>query len=234
MVGHWPLDEGSGKTAADIASPAHPLTLAGGMSWTDGRWFDADPTDRGVGFDGASAVANTAAAEVIQADQNFSVSTWVRVRVPTGRRVALSQGGTPTRGFTLGSTPAGTDEDGNKLVAFEFALPNPDAAAPAGKKEIVARSEGMVVLMDEWVHLTGVYEAGNKVLSLYVNGDVVDSVDVEFSPVNETGAVRVGRAQNGAAAPAFWLGDIDDIRAFAGALDETQVEFLVADARPKP
>jgi hypothetical protein len=234
VVGHWPLDEGSGKAAADIAAPAHPLTLAGGTLWTDGRWFDADPTDHGVGFDGTSAVANTAAADVIQTDQNFSVSTWVRVRVTTAKRVALSQGGTATRGFTLGSAPAGTDEDGNKLVAFEFALQNPDAAAPVEKKELVARSEGMVVLPDEWVHLTGVYEAGNKVLSLYVNGDAVDSVDVGFSPVNETGAVRLGRAQTGAAAPAFWLGDLDDVRAFAGALDETQVNFLVADARPKP
>jgi hypothetical protein len=145
----------------------------------------------------------------------------------------VSQANAANRGFTLSAVPAGTDEQGSPLVAFEFALPNPDAAAPAGQQEAVARSEGLAVI-GEWVHLAAVYEAGNQLLTLYVNYDEVSSAAVPFVPVNEVGGVRLGRAQVNAAAPAFWLGEVDDVYVFAGALDSAQVLERFLDARPRP
>ena len=114
-------------------------------------------------------------------------------------------------------------------TAFEFALPDPSIAGQLA----VARTAAQVVLPGEWIHVVGVYEAGAKLLSTYVNGESAGHTDVQFSPTNELAALRVGRAQSSSTTPGFWAGDVDDVRAYTGALDSEQVWAVYRDSRPK-
>jgi hypothetical protein len=231
VAGRWRLDEGSGTVAHDTATPAHPLTLSGGVSWQTGRWPD-DATDRALGFNGTNAVGATASVDVVRTDENFSVAAWVKPSDIAARRSAVSKGETAASGFTLGVVPAGPDPQ-TLPASFAFTLANTDPAAPAGQREAVARFD-QPALVDEWVHLIGVYEAGNQLLTLYVNGEWAASTEVEFTPANVTGPLRIGRAQTNAPVPAFWSGDLDEVTAFAGALDEAQAFLLASEVRPGP
>lgn len=41
LVGHWPLDEGAGTTAADVSGNGHAGTLMGDPQWTQGVYEGA-------------------------------------------------------------------------------------------------------------------------------------------------------------------------------------------------
>ncbi len=230
-AGWWRLDEGSGTAAHDAATPAHPLTLSGGVSWQTGRWPD-DPTDRALRFNGTNAVGATAPVDVVRTDENFSVAVWVKPSDLTVARSAVSKGETASGGFTLGVVPAGPDPQ-TQPASFAFTLANTDPAPPAGLREAVARFDQPAPL-DEWVHLIGVYEAGNGLLTLYVDGEWAAATEVSFTPANSTGSLRLGRAQTSAPTPGFWAGDLDEVRVFAGALDDVQAFTLASQVRTGP
>jgi hypothetical protein len=223
-AGRWSLDEGAGATSADSVNPARALTLDGAPSWVGGHQFDVDPTDHALRFNGTSSVAYTAAPEVLDTAGNFSVSVWVRTPDVSAKRVAVSQGAAANTGFTLGVEPA--SGDGARPASFAFTVFNPDPAASADKKEAVVRAE-LPAAPDEWTHLVGVYEAGLRSLTLFVDGEEAPQAKaVPFAMAPTTGAFRLGRAQAKAAAPAFWNGNIDEASVYAGALDASQVWSL--------
>ena len=62
------MDDNTGSTAADAAVPAHPMTIAGGTPWTDGRWAEYNLTDRALALDGVDGTAATASAEIVRND----------------------------------------------------------------------------------------------------------------------------------------------------------------------
>lgn len=226
-VGRWLLDEGTGTTIADAAG-THPLTLTGTSTWRTGRCWDTDPTDKAVSYNTASGTASTTVG-VLPTDQNFSVATWVRLGTleETKRRIVLSQDGTTASGFTLGIAPVATNPDGTTAPA-SFAFTVPDAGATT---EASARWNQSIPI-GEWIHLAGVYESGTHLLTLYVNGEVAASTTVPFTTTPSTGGLRVGRAKTAGNAAWFWLGDVDDVYAYDGALDQSQVNALFFDFRP--
>jgi hypothetical protein len=225
--GRWQLNEGNGTVAADEVTAGRPMTLDGGATWTSGHQPDIDPADHALHFNGTGATASTPqastpAADVVDTGANFSVSAWVRVSDVSVKRTAVSEGVAATTGFTLGIEPPGADPAANP-ASFTFTVFNPDPAAPAGKKEAVVRSQ-VPARVGEWTHLVGVYEPGLHSLMLYVDGQIAAPPTVAgFATVNTPGALRLGRAQTGAAAPGFWAGDIDDVSVYDGGMDSDQV-----------
>lgn len=222
-AGQWMLDEGSGMSAADATAAAHPMTLSGGYSWTTGDLFNSDPTDLAVSFDGMTGVAATAATNIVRTDQNFSVSAWVRPTDDSARHVFLSEDSGSGSGFTLGLLPAGIDGGGQPMpAAFAFTVANPSSPT-----EFVARAATSVVVGD-WVHLVGVYEAGTHQMTLFVNSEAVMTVDVTIAGSAANGALRLGRAQISGSGSSFAAGDVNDVRAFSGALGQGQINTIFA------
>lgn len=204
--GHWALDEGQGTVAADAAD-AHPATL-NGATWTAGK--------TGSGLRLASAYAQTS-SPVIDTSRNFTVTAWARLTANTATATVLTQEGARTGGFALQySKPddrwalarAGTDADGAATVR---AL---SAAAPR---------------LNEWTHLTGVYDAAAGQISLYVNGKLESTV-AWTKPWNATGPLTIGRGKVNGAAAEFWPGDVDEVRVYGRAMFADEVADLVNSA----
>lgn len=216
----WRFDEGAGTTTVD-AIRGETLTLSGGCSWTTGADYDLDPTDQALQFDGTNGAA-TYSSGLLWMNNNFSVTAWVRVADATSKRVAVSQQRHPTSGFSLGVQPASAAGQ----AEFFFSYSNPDTSAAVKDAVVTAPA-----LVGEWVHLAAVYEAGTKELTLYVDGAAVSSVNAPFSGIAPAGPFVVGQGYDGGAATYFWNGDVDEVRAFHGALIKEQVVRVYLDSR---
>jgi len=97
LVGHWPLDEGSGTTLRDLAPRASTGTLQGGAAWSDGA--------RGLQFDGKSFVA-LGKGPSLAGKVSFSISAWVQTT--TGGVFMQQRNGGFNGEYRLGVAPEGT------------------------------------------------------------------------------------------------------------------------------
>ena len=210
LVGYWKFDEGAGTTAADSSGHGHPLTLQGGASWT-------------TGVIGPHALALTpqqdaaAATPVIDTSQSFTVSAWVNLASTTGYQTFVSEDGTQVSGFYLqlrGDTG-------------RFALTRIAYDSTAGYAAIASAS-AIVPQPGVWYMLTGVYDATAQTVSLYVDGQLQQTVHA-LAPWSATGPLAVGRGfYNGA--PTDWVsGSIDDVRAYSGVLPASGIRALAGN-----
>ncbi len=216
LAHNWRLDEPSGPTAADAVG-ARAGTLAG-PTRVPGRLGNA------LSFDGTKDNVSTAGVDVDTA-KSFTVSSWVKLRQLcdlgpdlTCRTTAVSLDGGNTSKFRLGHI---RDTDNNQFGAFIFEMPEADGTVT---KASVSATESDV---NQWVHLTGVYDAKAHQLWLYVNATRQDDGTLQ-TPWAASGGLQLGRGRAANEPAEYWPGAIDDVRVYAGALDKSRIESLVA------
>ena len=112
----------------------------------------------GIRLDAATQ-AHVTAPNTLRTDASFSVSAWAKVDFAGGARAIVSQDGTKFSGFVLWYRP----ENGGHWV---FGMANGDDVY---RGTDMAISSGLAQV-GVWTHLTGVYDAAGKKLTLYVNG----------------------------------------------------------------
>ncbi|MGW0811589.1 LamG-like jellyroll fold domain-containing protein, partial [Nonomuraea sp. NPDC002799] len=205
-AGHWPLDEGQGTVAADTAN-AHPATLYG-AAWTSGR--------TGTALKLAGSYAQTS-GPVIDTGRNFTVSAWARLTGNAATATVVTQEGARTGAFSLQYSKA------NDRWALAQAATDADGAA------IVRAVSAAAPRLNEWTHLTGVYDSAAGQISLYVNGKLESTVAVT-APWKATGPLTIGRGKVGGAAAESWSGDVDEVRVYARAMFADEVADLVNSA----
>ncbi|MEW9547563.1 LamG-like jellyroll fold domain-containing protein [Nonomuraea sp. NPDC050783] len=203
---HWPLDEGQGGTAGD-ATGAHPATLYG-TAWTAGR--------TGSGLRPAGGYAQTA-GPVTDTSRNFTVAAWARLTSNAATATLLTQEGGRTGAFALQYSKA----DDRWALAGTAA----DADGAATTRALSAAAPRL----NEWTHLTGVYDAAAGKLSLYVNGRLESAVAFA-QPWNATGPLTVGRGKAAGAPAEPWPGDVDDVRVYGRAVFADEVADLIHSA----
>lgn len=216
QIGHWRFNE-----AVDL--PQNPGTTArnavdgAAMVLTNGAVFTVEG-DRGVvGLDGVDDVV-TAGTPVVRSDQTFSVAAWVRPdRLPTsGEMVAVSQDGQRRSGFGLYYDSAA------QRWAFGRASADDDAA-----NRVVALAT-QPVRTDEWVHLTGVFDATTRELRIFVGGVLSGSATLPGAPWNATGPMVVGRGLSAGAPADHWAGSIDEVRVYSRVLAEDEIVGILS------
>ncbi|WP_160150198.1 LamG-like jellyroll fold domain-containing protein [Nonomuraea solani] len=200
-----PLDEGTGTTAQEVSGNYRIATLSGATSWTAGKVGTG-----AVRFNGGDAALATT-GPVIRTDAGFTVTAWARLDETGDQwRTILSQDGTQASGFQLRYRA-----DTRK---WSFAL----AQSDTGDGDMVSVDSSGPARAGEWTHLTGVYDAADARLRLYVNSAFEGSVPMT-AKWNATGAFQVGRGKvNGAAATPF-TGVIDDVHAWTGVRTQDQI-----------
>jgi alpha-L-arabinofuranosidase len=207
LAGYWKFDEGTGTTAADSSGGGHPLTLQGGASWTTGV----------VGPHALSVIPQQDAASsvpVVDTSNSFTVSAWVNLSNTNGFQTFVSEDGTQVSAFYLQLRG-----DTHRFALTRLAYDSPAAFTTIATSSIVPQP-------GVWYLLTGEYDATAGTISLYVDGQLQQTVAAAGAPWPVGGPFAVGRGfYNGN--PTDWVsGAIDDVRAYSGTLPARQVAAL--------
>ncbi|WP_405058256.1 DNRLRE domain-containing protein [Kribbella sp. NBC_01505] len=201
-VASWSFDDGQGTTAADSASPAHPLTLSGGAA------FDDAGRDGGsLKVDGVDDFAQTAVTPV-DTSKSFTVSAWARV-TSAKEAVVVGAAGNIGSAFELYYSLS--------LNRWVFLRMKTDAMSPVNVK---ATSDEPAVL-GAWTHLVGVYDQGLGRMQLYVNGRLQTAGNVAYpdSAWKATGPLSVGQGQYNDVFTNRFPGSVDSVNLWQRALD---------------
>lgn len=227
---------GSPATSPDSSDNANTMTLGGhaqqGMGWID---FN------GLQLDGVDDYA-TANSQPLDTSTSFTVTAWAQAAaLPTQNASVVSAAGTHTSAFDLHFTPDAANADGMGSYSVDIRA---DDLAGAGT-DSVANTEFYDAR--EWNHLALVYDGFAKEARLYVNGvlqetactDADGNGDADDTSCQDLiawadnvlafkagGTLQVGRARTADAFGQYFPGVIDDVWAFQGALNDSQVQQL--------
>ncbi len=202
-LAHWRMDETSGTVAADHIG-GHDGAWQGTLEW------------RPVGGAVQGAIDVDAAEHLLVADdpalrisEAVSISTWIRPRRVDDYHVILSKGTGTQQNYWFGvvfGTPQFLFDDGTYKYEYAPVFLNPG----------------------DWHHLAVSYSTVSESIRFYHNGTLVYTAAAGGSLTTGTDPVRIGRSELGG----FYEGLIDDLRLFAGELDENDVALLYAEGLP--
>lgn len=170
--------------------------------------------ENGIAFFGQQSV--TSRGPVFDTDSSFSISARVKLRNKDGYQTVASQDGSGVSSFQLQYDPVEDRwemrmhrEDTQTSRADEA---ESDAAPRAGR----------------WTSLTGVYDAPDEQIRLYVDGQLEDTVHRDGDRSSE-GNFAVGRARLGNQFIRGFQGTINKVRAFPEALTGAQARNLALE-----
>ncbi|WP_159942839.1 LamG-like jellyroll fold domain-containing protein [Nocardiopsis sp. FR6] len=222
--GRWKLDEWDGTAVEDATDHGLDATLHGDplTAWNAAEnGITASP---GVRLNGDGEYVE-APGPALRTDRSFSVAAWVRLD-ETGEGVnttAASQAGTYQSGFHLGYQGS----QGKWVVKM---APHDDAPTSGSTGWTYAYST-TAARLGEWTHLAGVYDYTSGELVLYVNGFEESRVSVDHA-WHADGPFRIGSAQHGGSNAYHWTGDIDDIHAYQGVINDRELSWVYAGEFP--
>jgi len=219
----------SGSEVADLSDPTK-VGLVGKWDMSDvgpGPTYDGSPlvhdidfypqpggpqippagsghTGTGLHLDGVDDYAMTH-EPVIQTDQSFTVSAWVRLTSTANDCTVLAQENV----YQYSSFYLMYAKDRNR---WTFQLPS----TGSGTVTWWAANSTAAPVLNSWTHLVGVYDATAEQIKLYVN-DVLQSTVSGVTAIPGTGALFFGRSGSGYA-NSYLPGDIDEVRVYQGAV----------------
>jgi len=234
-IGRWHFDDaapGSGVTTAeDTATEGtrHAATLyTTGAGWSslarrgDGDrslWLnDTSDTTRQSGYAATAAPA-------INTQSSFTVSAWAYLADASDFRTLVSQTGSDGSGFALYYSP------GVQRWVFLW-----NWYENGVRKYLGANADAAGVPLKAWTHLTGVYNAQARTISLYVNGRLQGSPVALPSTSDATtadGTLQFGQASfTPGSYVNYWRGRVDEAAAWQRILtpDEIATEDGILDA----
>ncbi len=205
-AGYWAFDEGTGSSAADATGNSFNATLQSGAKWVSGKVGTSALSLTGTSYvDIPAAVVNTASS--------FSVSAWVNLNKLGGYQTFVSLDGNNVSAFSL--------QLRSDTGKFAFARPASDSATSA----VTSAAASTSVSSGTWYHLVGVYDADSRTISLYVNGNLQQTV-AYTSDWQGRGHTAIGRSKYGSNFTNFANAQIDDVHMYNIALDYTAVNTL--------
>jgi alpha-L-arabinofuranosidase len=205
IVGYWKLDEGSGTTATDASGNSHSGTLQGGASWTAGQEGSSS-----ISLNGSNSYVDIPGA-VVNTTQSYTASAWVKLNSLSGYQTFVSIDGSQISGFYLqlrGDTG-------------KFAFTSLTADSTSANTDFASSTSAPVT--GTWYHLTGVYDASAKTLSLYVNGSLQQTIS-HATAWQATGDTEIGRGKYSGNPVDFVNGQVDDVRLYNTALSAQQIQ----------
>ena len=218
LLGYWPLDEASGKTAADASGNGNDAALKGnGVSWkpNGGKLGGAAEFDGG-----GEAIEDDNGVDYINDLTAITVSVWIK------------SAETPSdRGFIDGRDPGGDDTvlslryDAAGFEAGGKDLLKAGITTTGGIQRLETASD---VQTKSWQHIVLTWSSGNE-LALYIDGEL--DTPTFNSPETKgklTGATKlvIGKGEKDAARS--WDGLIDDVRIYDRVLDDAEIADLAA------
>lgn len=226
--GIWTFDEVAGKALDSSSIDGHrdDLTLTGGAERAlsgPHETFGSRDGDRAFQGNGSSSVA-ASDGPVIDNRESFVISAHVLLDGDAAGNwgTALSQDGTRSGGFRLGYRPPSAACPTDATGCWLFGMNTSDGAGTTYVYSDVP------VRTDQWVHLTGAYDAGTGQAQLWVceagtpdrpaRGEPVKAAPTQVGAIDwkASGPFTVGRGKVSGNEQDFWDGQLDNVRVFKG------------------
>lgn len=212
LVAWWPLDEGTGTTAADIVG-GHDGTLFLGATWTPGLFGQA------IRFDGVDGYVQCPAGDYLNARAG-TIATWMWSNVATYNDAGHMIYGTETTGDGFGGQEEihlNMAEDGNS-GRFQFFTEGDSI----GAGDVNFMSPASTLYNNGvWHHVVVTWINTGQCI-MYVNGVQVASAAHNGTIFDCVGDIVFGHPENKGHARKY-NGLLDDIRFYDGPLTAQQV-----------
>ena len=205
VTGLWLFDDGSGSVASDSSGNGLDATLIDGPAWVAGRFGGA------LEFDGVAAYVEVPAHS--NPTEAITISLWVKSPTDTWSQ----------NGFLVSKRNAYIihPNSGTTDVAFPLCnggcwnLPGAWSDGATGPEDIT-----------QWHMYTGTFDSSTGEWKLYVDAEVVSTLDLDQTPVDEdTDVLWIGRDQ--CCDPRYGSATIDEVAIFNVALSEADIQDLM-------
>jgi hypothetical protein len=215
QVGHWKFDDKDGTTAENSVEGGESGILNDGA-----QFIDDGAIGRAVKFNGTNGEVATN-GPAVRTDQSFTVAAWVRADQLNGAMTAVGQEGLFASGFYLqyASGP-------NKWIFLRFTQDVADKDMPPVGWFGVQASQAPSA--EVWTHLAGTFNAADKKMTIYVNGQKGGEAILPTAPWHAPGPLTIGRAKYNGQASDFFKGAVDEVRMYSRVLGPEELEGIVS------
>ncbi|WP_329135387.1 LamG domain-containing protein [Streptomyces sp. NBC_01476] len=224
--GRWRFNDGAPNsgvtTAADTATEGirHPATLfTGGAGWSS--LARGGSSDESLWLNDTTNTANQqgyaeTAGPVVNAQSSFTVSSWAYLTDSSVFRTVVSETGSDNSGFSLYYS--------SSIQKWVFLWSWNENGV---HKFLGVNSATVGVPLKVWTHLTGVYDAPNHTLTLYVNGRP-QSAPVALPATSgasvSDGKLEFGRRSAGSGTYSdYWSGRVDETAVWQRTLTANEI-----------
>ena len=202
LVAHWTFDEGTGNVAKDVTGNGHDAALKN----TD--WVPS-PRGHALRFDSKEDLAEYAQIDTMNLSGDMTLAVWVKTDSSVDPK---------THRLIFGDAGLGVERNLNLRLCgyghlrFEWADGKTTASllAPA------------TIINGTWKHVVVVANSGDRLATMHVDGREVARMDMPL-PISKAPVKRrlTGWFYNG-----YFQGELDDVRLYARALSQAEVEQL--------
>ncbi|WP_354643549.1 LamG domain-containing protein [Kitasatospora camelliae] len=165
------------------------------------------------------------AGPLVDTGRSFTASAWVYLDAADGPRTVISQGDGAGSSFDL------TRDDAGGQKAWTLRVQT--AGGGAESTVVQARAVSPAAAAGQWVLVTGAYDAGQKTVTLYVNGASAASAKVPGIWAG-SGPLELGRSRRQNAWTAPWAGVIGHIQLWDKALTPAEIAKVKSDGGAGP
>ncbi len=211
-IAYWPLNETSGTIAFDLVHGSNGVYAGGYTPFAGGApGAGFGSPHRAMLFNGSSGYAQIPR---LIGDTNFSIVFWLKT---------TATGGTPNwyngAGLVDGEVAGTTGDLGVALVGNKigFGIGNPDTTLTSSKS----------VNDNGWHQVIATRNAGNGLMSLYIDGQFDSSLTGPTGVRTNSPALRIGSIQTGTG---FFSGSISDVTLYQQTLATNQITTLYSAA----
>ncbi|MFI7106591.1 LamG-like jellyroll fold domain-containing protein [Nonomuraea sp. NPDC050227] len=207
---YWKLDETSGAGAADASGHNLNATLTGAYSRVPGQVGQALKLSGGTG---------ATAGPVLNTDQSYTVTAWVRLEDSAEDQVVFSQQGVNQPAFTLAYARSTVPEVDQRWVLTMVTQDIPDRIY---EQWAVSKN---IARVGRWSHVAVQYDQTAHKIRLFVDGELADERD-HTANWNARGAFQFGKGQIAGSHTPF-TGAIDDVHAYQRVLSPADLRTMV-------
>jgi hypothetical protein len=207
-IGHWKLDEATGRIASDSSPNANHGTVIGDPNWLPGGGMLGGALDLDGNGDYVKTSPTTTGLDV--APGSFSVSAWIRPRQTTGVwRAILEYDRTGSNWFGMW-----LNSSGGVHLRVGQSVANSTTSVPA----------------NEWTLATATYDSTSRQMTVYVDGNP-DGTAAQVNGYTAAAAAKLTIGVRGIEENEFFDGLLDDVRVYDQALTADQVGSLLIIGR---
>jgi hypothetical protein len=212
IVGVWLFDEGNGQKAGDYSGKSDDGQLMNAPKWADGKFGKA------LEFDGEDDYVEISLPDVFNdiPNKDFTISFWINVQDISGSD-------------TVWTRILEARYDNSNYVQFDIQI----NAGELGINVVDAGTERTFIVdspinPDTWYHVTGVWDADEDRVGLYINGVLQLKIGTTPASPGTQKILNLGRRSDGSDM-SYFDGIMDEFAVFTTPLAEEEIEILMEE-----